>query len=58
MPHTYIPDVKAIIDALSTDVNLIPEEKLILLRLIAEYVNKITEQLELQIDATPGGEGS
>lgn len=46
MPHTYVPDVKAIIDALSKDDGLILEEKLIVLGMIEDHVAAVTKQLE------------
>lgn len=46
MPHTYLPDVRKILDDLSTDEGLTLEERLILLAMITDYIAKLTKELE------------
>lgn len=46
MPHTYLQDVKTIVDNLSTDRGLALEERLIVLAMMKEYVAIVTRKLE------------
>lgn len=46
MPHTYLVDVRKIIEGLSTDDGLILEERLVLLRMIAQYIAEVSKKLE------------
>jgi hypothetical protein len=46
MPHTYLPDVKKILDDLSTDDGLALEGRLILLALITDYITELANKLE------------
>jgi hypothetical protein len=46
MPHTYLPDVKKILDDLSTDDGLTLEGRLILLAMITDYITELTKTLE------------
>lgn len=54
MPHTYLEDVKKIINTVSTDEELILEEKLILLGLVTDHLTRVTKTLEDEL-ATRGG---
>jgi hypothetical protein len=55
MPHTYLHDVKKIVDALCKDGGLILEEKLILLGMVADHIAAVTNQLEDELAACEGG---
>jgi hypothetical protein len=57
MPHSYIPDVKKILDDLSTDVELIFEERLILLAIVADYITRLTMKLEDELARETKGQG-
>lgn len=55
MPHTYIDDIKKIIDALCKDEGLILEEKLILLDLIKNHITVVARELESELGEDADG---
>lgn len=46
MPHTYLQDIKEIIDALSKDKGFILEEKHIRFGLANDYIEAVRKELE------------
>jgi hypothetical protein len=46
MPHTYLVDVKKIIDELSKDDESMIEERLVLLSMITDYIAEVSKKLE------------
>ena len=55
MPHTYLQDVKEVINALTGDKGLTLEGKLILLGMVTDHVAAVTNQLEGELAACEGG---
>lgn len=55
MSNTYFLDIRKILDRLVKDSEIMPEERVILLRLMEAYIAKIREELE---DELAKGEGA
>lgn len=55
MPHTYLQDVKEVINELTRDQGLTLEEKLILLGMVTDHVGAVTKQLEDELATCKGG---
>lgn len=54
MPRSYVQDVKKIVDALSRDEGLIPEEKYILLGMVNDHIATVTKRLESELAMEKG----
>lgn len=55
MPHTYLQDVKEVINALTGDEGLTLEGKLLLLGMVTDHVAAATKQLEDELATCKGG---
>lgn len=55
MPHTYLQDIKKIIDALSADERLILEEKLIVLGMMNNRITRVTTTIEDELATCKDG---